>query len=263
MENARYFREKLAGRRPCLGTCVTFSDPTVVDALSGVLDFVWIDTEHNPTTLESVQSHILATKGTRCAPLVRVPWNDPVLIKPVLDIGAAGVIVPLVRTADDVRKAVAACKYPPEGIRGYGPRRPTKYGQQAGPEYIRTANESIIIAVQIEHSDAVNNIEEILEVPGLTTIVIGPNDLSGSYGHLGETSHPVVVEAIETVIDKANAMRVPVGMAMAGKPETLIGWLKRGVQWMALGADFYFLMQAARKLTDEINAEPWGEGTNA
>ena len=149
MENARFFRDKLATGKTVLGTCITFVDPTVTEALSRVLDFVWIDTEHNPLSLERVQAHIMATKGTQTTPLVRVPANDPVLIKPVLDIGAAGVIVPLVKTADDVRQAVAACRYPPEGIRGFGPRRPSGYGARGGPEFCQEANET-------DHHDRAN-----------------------------------------------------------------------------------------------------------
>lgn len=259
MENAAHFRRKLGGRRPCLGTCVTFTDPTVTDALAGLLDFVWIDMEHSPQTLESVQSHVLATKGTTAAPLVRVPWNDPVLIKPVLDLGAAGIIVPLVRTADDVRRAVSACRYPPQGIRGYGPRQPAGYGQDGGPDYIRKANESIVIIVQIEHVDAVNNLDEILAVPGLTSVVIGPNDLSGSLGQMGNPRHPTVVQTMEQIIARGVQAGVPVGLATAGEPADLIRWVRKGVRWISMGADFYFLTQSVSQLTDAILAEPWDE----
>src|SRR5713226_4003575 len=168
MENANKFRDKIDRGQVCIGTIITCTDPAITEALCSVSDFVWIDTEHNALSLETVQAHLMATKGTDTACLVRVPWNDPVLIKPVLDIGADGVIVPLVRTADDVRRAVAACRYPPLGIRGYGPRRPSDYGRHGGPEFCKAANEAIIVIVQIEHIDAVNNIDEILAVPGLT-----------------------------------------------------------------------------------------------
>ncbi len=151
------FAARLHGREPCLGTCVTFTDPTVTEALTTVLDFVWIDAEHGPLSVDAVQGHIMATRGSQTTPLVRVAWNDPVLIKPILDAGAAGIIVPLIRTADEARRAVAACRYPPEGIRGYGPRRPGRYGTAGGPDYCRQANESIIVIVQIEHIDAVRN----------------------------------------------------------------------------------------------------------
>src|SRR5439155_26617319 len=127
--------------------------------------------------------------------LVRVQWNDPVLIKPVLDIGAAGVIVPSVSTADEARRAVAACRYPPDGIRGFGPRRPSNYGRLGGPEFCKAANEAVIVIIQIEHIHGVNNLDEILAVPGLTGILVGSNDLSGSMGHMGEPRHPDVLRA--------------------------------------------------------------------
>ena len=118
MNNARSFKQRIAHGPVCLGTCISFTDPTVTESLCGLLDFVWIDMEHNALTLETVSHHIMATRGSETVPLVRVPWNDAVLIKPVLDIGAAGIIVPFVRNADEARRAVAACLYPPAGVRG-------------------------------------------------------------------------------------------------------------------------------------------------
>jgi 2-keto-3-deoxy-L-rhamnonate aldolase RhmA len=249
MESQAGFRSKLQAGQACLGTCITFADPTVTEALCDLLDFVWIDTEHNPLTLESVQGHVMATKGTATTPLVRVAWNDPVLIKPVLDLGAAGVIVPLVKTAEDVRRAVAACKYPPSGVRGYGPRRPSKFGRDGGPAYVQRANDSVIVVVQIEHIDAVNNLDDILAVPGLTSVVVGPNDLAGSLGHMGEPSHPTVVQTIERVIDKANRANVPIGLAIGGEPEALAGWLKKGVRWLSIAADFHLLLRSVSQFT--------------
>src|SRR5215510_13467148 len=127
------FVEKMREGKICIGTAVSLSDATVSEALSTVFDFVWIDMEHNPLSLSDVQAHIMATKGSECTPIVRVPWNDPVLMKPVLDIGAAGIVVPFIRTVEDAKLAVAACRYPPEGIRGFGPRRPSNYGRLGGP----------------------------------------------------------------------------------------------------------------------------------
>ena len=252
MENADYFRRKLRGSDPCLGTCVTFSDATVTEALAPVLDFVWIDMEHNPLSLEAVQAHIMATSGSQTTPLVRVRWNDPVLIKPVLDIGAAGIIVPLIRTADDARRAVAACKYPPDGIRGFGPRRPSRYGTIGGPDYCRAANESVITIVQIEHADAVRNLAEIMSVPGLTSIVIGSQDLSGSLGYMGQPRHPEVLKVIDSVIEQARRAGMPVGMALGDAPEVLCEWQAKGVQWFAIGADFLLLQRAAADVAGHL-----------
>ncbi len=132
-----------------------------------------------------------------------MPWNDPVLIKPVLDLGAAGVIVPMVRTADDVRRAVAACLYPPEGIRGFGPRRPSQYGRLGGPDYCREANARVLPIVQVEHIDAVEDIDQILAVPRLASIAFGANDLAGSMGLIGQSRHPDVLRAIDSVIARS------------------------------------------------------------
>lgn len=252
MENARYFREKLASGRPAVGTCITFVDPTVTEALSRVLDFVWIDTEHNPMSLERVLGHLMATKGTRATPLVRVPACDPVLVKPVLDIGAAGVIVPLVKTADDVALAVAACRYPPEGIRGFGPRRPSNYGGIGPVEFCQEANRQIIAIAQIEQREALENIEAILAVPGLTSVVIGPNDLAASLGYTGQPWHPENIKAIDMVLDKSRAAGVPMGMAVSDDLEMINRWVERGVSWLAITADFHLLLRSATQLANHV-----------
>lgn len=248
------FMERMRGGEVSLGTCISFTDPAVTEALCDAVDFVWIDMEHNALSLEAVQGHIMATKGSSTTPLVRVPWNDPVLIKPVLDIGAAGVIVPFVRTVDDVKRAVAACRYPPDGVRGYGPRRPSNYGRLGGPELTRQLNDAIITIVQIEHIDAVNNIDGILAVPGLSAIVIGSNDLSGSMGHMGEPRHPEVLAAIERVIARARDAKVFVGIAIGDDADMLNGWVDKGVDWLAMGGDFSLLVRAITDVAGKVRA---------
>jgi 2-dehydro-3-deoxyglucarate aldolase/4-hydroxy-2-oxoheptanedioate aldolase len=252
VENAHYFRDKLASGKTAVGTCITFFDPTVTEALARVFDFVWIDTEHNPMSLERVLTHLMATKGTRATPLVRVPANDPVLVKPVLDIGAAGVIVPLVRTADDVALAVAACRYPPEGVRGFGPRRPSNYGAIGPVEFCAEANRTIITIVQIEQREALENLDAILAVPGLTSIVIGPNDLAASLGYTGQPWHPENIKAIDMVLDKSRAAGVPMGMAVNDDPQMLDRWVDRGVSWLAIASDVGLLLRTATQLATHV-----------
>lgn len=254
MENARKFIDKLRHGQTCIGTSVSCTDPTITEALCGLSDFIWIDAEHGPLSLERIQGHLMATKGSGAAALVRVPWNDPVLIKPVLDIGADGVIVPLVRHAEDVRRAVAACRYPPDGIRGYGPRRPSQYGRLSGPEFCRLANASIIIVAQIEHSDALENLDEILAVPGLTSVLVGPNDLAGSMGLMGQPEHPRVLSAMETVVARARAAGVFASVAIGGGPEAFSAWVQRGVSWISVGGDIGFMLSAARHLVARVRA---------
>jgi 2-dehydro-3-deoxyglucarate aldolase/4-hydroxy-2-oxoheptanedioate aldolase len=216
------------------------------------VDYIWIDAEHNPLSLESIQGHVMATKGTSTIPLVRVPWNDPVLIKPVLDMGAAGVVVPMVRTVEEARRAVAACKYPPEGDRGYGPRRPSHYGAIRGPKFCKELNDSIIVIPQIEHIDAVQNIKEILAVPGVKAIVLGLNDLAGSMGLAGEARHPSVLEAAETVIKEARKAGVFPGVAIPDNVEQLIEWADKGAQWLSIGIDYMLLIHGLEMVTSRL-----------
>ena len=246
------FRAKLAAGQTCLGTVITFTDATVTEALCQVLDFVWIDMEHNALSLEAVQAHLMATKGSDTTALVRVPWNDPVLIKPVLDIGAPGIIVPLVRSAEEARRAVAACLYPPEGIRGFGPRRASNYGALGGPEFCQAANASVMPIVQIEHIDAVKSIDQILGIPRLASIVFGPNDLAGSMGLMGQPRHPDVLKAIESAIAKARQAGIPVGIGIGDDPAQLADWIARGVQWLAMGGDCSLLLRAARETVADV-----------
>ena len=254
MENAKKFREKIRRGETCLGVGVAFADATATEALCSIYDSVWIDAEHKPFSLETVQAHVMATRGTDTVPLVRVAWNDPVLIKPVLDIGVGGIIVPMVKTADEARQAVAACRYPPEGIRGYGPRRLYHYPPMTQQEFVKFANEEIIVIVQIEHIDAVNDLEEILAVPGLTGIVVGSNDLSGSMGLLGQPRHPDVLKAIETVIAKARNSDVFAGIAIGHDPDIVVEWFNKGMQWVSAGEDISLMMGAAEESAGSIRA---------
>ena len=252
MNNAKKFKEMMRAGNVPLGVTVTFTDSTVTEALCNVCDFVWIDMEHNGYTLETVQAHIMATKGCDTAALVRVRWNDPVLIKPVLDIGADGVIIPMVKSAEEARQAVAACLYPPDGQRGYGPRRTGNYGQRGGTEFCEEANDAMIIIIQIEHINAINNLDEIFAVPGITSFLMGQQDLAGSMGHMGNPDHPDVVKAIDTYVSKAKKAGVSFSLAGGGTPETLIAHIDRGVHWLTIGLDFMFMLKTAEEFAHPI-----------
>ena len=131
-----------------------------------------------PLGFETMQQMLQAMNGTECIPIVRPQWNDPVQIKRILDIGAYGVIIPWVNSKEEAENAVRACKYPPEGIRGFWPRRAGRFD----PDYFETANEEILVAVQVETKQALKNLDEILSVPGIDACYIGPYDLSYSLG---------------------------------------------------------------------------------
>ena len=221
-------------------------------ALSG-LDYLFVDMEHGPNDYDFVQSLCMAVKGTGCVPIVRVPANDVVYIRRVLDVGAAGVILPWINTVEDMEYGVAACKYPPEGTRGYGPRRPGHYGRVES-EYLRAANDRTIVMAQIEHIAAVGCVDGIVAVDGLDVVFVGVNDLSGSMGLLGQLKHPRVLEAIDTVLAAGKAAGVPVGIAATANPEDSLAYVKAGFQFLGLPADYLFLSKAVDQLVGDVRA---------
>ena len=252
MEKAIRFRDMIQRGEIPLGTIVSLNDAAITEALCHDLDCIWIDGEHSAMSLPIIQSHVMAMKGSHAAAIVRVPWNDLVLIKPILDLGAEGIVVPLVRTVDDARKAVAACKYPPEGIRGYGPRKPSEYGRLGGPEFVKKMNDSVLVILQIEHIDAVNNIDEMVAVPGVSSVVIGSNDLSGSIGLLGQPRHPKVLAAIDKVIAAAHRANVPVGIGIGNDAAVINEWIAKGMQWVAMGSDTSLLLTALDQVSRDV-----------
>src|SRR5579871_5572334 len=232
------FRKKLDSGQLCLGAGMTFYDPSAAEALCDSVDFLWIDLEHNPTSLESLLSILIAARAGGAPALVRVPTSDVAWIKRVLDTGAEGLIVPQVRSAEEVQGIVSACRYPSAGTRGYGPRRPSNYGRNGGSEYHQHANQHLFVSAQIETVDAVRDLDAILAIPGLDSIVVGPYDLSGSMGMLGQLRHPQVMETVATVVKKARAAGKYVGIGMGNDVEYALEAAKWGVQWIQCGNDF-------------------------
>lgn len=255
MESGNRFREKIRRGEVCLGVGVSFSDPTASEILGGAgLDFLWIDMEHTALSLEAVQTHIMAGDLQGATALVRVPSNDPIIIKQVLDLGASGIIVPMVLTAAEARDAVAATRYPLEGIRGWGPRRPSRYGRIPGPEVVETANRNVLVVIQIEHIEAVRNLDEILDVPGIDAIYFGTGDLAGSMGLPPEVAHPALDEVIATVIRKARQRGVCVGQSAEDDVAGALRLIDNGVQMIAVGDDFRLLANSVDRLVNGIRS---------
>ena len=253
MESANRFREKIRRGGVCLGTGVSFSDPTASEILCGAgLDFLWIDMEHTALDLDAVQAHIMVAELQGTVALVRVPSNEPVIIKQVLDLGATGIIVPMVRTAGEARDAVAATRYPPEGVRGWGPRRPSRYGRIPGPTVAEAANRNVLVVVQIEHIDAVRNLDEILGVPRIDAIYLGIGDLAGSMGLPPEVAHPSLDEVIATVIRTAQQRGVCVGQSAEDDVEEALKLIDNGVKMIAVGDDFRLLANSVDRLVNGI-----------
>ena len=200
--------------------------------------------------LESLQGHLIAARAVGVPALVRVPGAETWFIKRVIDTGAAGLIVPQVRSAEEVRRVVQACRYQPQGDRGYGPRRASNYGHDTG--YFECSNQDLFVSVQIEHIEAVRALEDIVAVPGLDSVVLGPFDLSVSMGLAGQVAHPEVLAAIGRVIAAAKARGLYVGMGGPALEDYALRAAAMGVQWLQSGGDLDYLVQFFGQFTSRI-----------
>ncbi len=245
-------KELLKAGKPALGVFMQLPSPPAAEVLAQAgFDWLWIDMEHGPLNLETVHRMIQATKGTDTVPIVRVPWNLHWLAKPILDMGAMGVIMPSVMTPEEAMEAVRALRYPPEGVRGFGPGFAALRWGLTVPEYVKMANQEIMAIVLIEQIGAVDRINEILSVPGIDVIMIGPYDLSGSMGLLGQVTHPKVEEAIDRVLAAAQKAKIPAGI-LALTPGEINRRLDQGFQFLIVGTDTGFLAGGAKNILGQI-----------
>ena len=231
-------RGKLRAGEICLGAGITTSDLAMTEALAPSVDFFWIDLEHNATTTESMLGHLIAARAGGAPSIVRIPNNDPAWIKRVIDSGAEGILLPRSSTAQEVAEFVSNCRYPPMGSRGFGPRRPMNYGRAEQQAYLAQANQDLFVAAQVETTSIVDDIDQVVSLEGLDSLVLGPQDLSGSMGMLGQTTHPDVVEKMTLVASKARAAGKFVGSGLGADPAFAKMLIDCGVQWLQAGNDF-------------------------
>jgi 2-dehydro-3-deoxyglucarate aldolase len=233
---------------------MSMAHPSIAEILAMAgYDWVVIETEHTAIDVSEVLRMVIAIEQRGSIPLVRLAWNDPIQAKAVLDSGAAGILVPSINTKEDAQLAVKMTKYPPLGFRGVGLARAQGYGENFD-EYIKNANSDGLLIVQIEHKDAVKNIEEILSVEGIDGTFIGPYDLSMSLGVPGQLSHPSVLEAQDKVLKATLAHGLIAGIHLV-HPDTAANECKqtiaKGYRFIALGTDILFLGDSARALQKE------------
>ncbi len=248
-------REKLQGGETVLGAGITVTDPTVTEALAPSVDFFWIDLEHNAMTTESMLGHLIAARAGGAPSIVRIPSNDVAWVKRVLDSGAEGIILPRSYSRQEAADFVAACRYPPMGTRGFGPRRPMQYGRLDQQEYLQQANRDIFVTVQVETVELLEDLDEVLQIEGLDSLVLGPQDLSGSMGRLGETTHPEVIEAMKMVASKAKAAGKFIGSGLGADPAFAQVLIECGVQWLQAGNDFEYMIHGCERAFGSIRSE--------
>ena len=246
-------KAKLQAGEHVLGGWIMIGHPSVAEILAGE-NFGWlaVDMEHTSTSVRMFHELSLAVKGTDVDLLVRLPGLDPQITKLVLDSGADGIIVPAVNTPEQAREAVAMAKYPPEGHRGASLCRATDFGRNFDA-YYAGHNESVLVVCMLEHIDAVNNVDEILAVPGIDATFIGPYDLSASMGLPGQTNHPDVLAAQQTLLAACQRHGVPAGIHVVPVDGAEVSRrIAEGFRFIACGIDTEFLLFAARHMLREI-----------
>lgn len=250
LHNAGRFRQRLQKHEPLLGTIVTLSAPEVAEiASSAGFDWLFVDAEHSPLDFIGVQ-RMLQAAAPDCACLVRVAGNDEVLIKKALDTGPDGIIVPQVNTAQDAQRVVKAARYYPEGERSVGVGRAQGYGLEL-QTYLAGANDALSVVVQIEHIEAVGNIEAIVETPGIDALFIGPYDLSASMGKPGSVDDTEVRAAMQRVLDCCADKGKPLGVFGAGV-EAVQPFMRAGYSLVAVGIDVLVLGQAMQGIVGQL-----------
>ncbi|MEM8860142.1 MAG: HpcH/HpaI aldolase/citrate lyase family protein [Chloroflexota bacterium] len=243
------FKQGLADKKLQIGLWSTLCSNIVAEVIgdSG-FDWILLDTEHTPNETPNLVSQMQAMATGSASAIVRPAWNDTVLIKRILDIGAQSLLIPFVQNAEEAAAAVAATRYPPRGVRGVtGSGRAARYGRIK--DYLQTAADEICVIVQIETGDALGQLKEIASVPGVDAVFIGPSDLSASLGHLGNPSHPEAQAALKLAIDQLNELDKPAGI-LAFNPDDAKRYINWGYRFVAVGSDLSVLAKGTAALAD-------------
>ena len=245
------FKKALQEGRPQLGLWSTLANNIVADVLSDAgYDWITIDMEHAPNEIPTVLSQLQAMNGGTAAPIVRLPWNDPVIVKQVLDIGAYTLVFPMVQNFEDAKRAVAATRYPPRGIRGVAlGQRASRYGRVS--DYAEYVEREICIIAQIETADAMGRLEEIATVDGIDAVFFGPADLSADMGHFGKPANSETMTLMMDGLETCKRIGIPVGI-LSNPEDVTIKCLKAGFAFIAIGSDTGLLARQSEALLDRI-----------
>jgi 2-dehydro-3-deoxyglucarate aldolase/4-hydroxy-2-oxoheptanedioate aldolase len=252
-------KNKLKNGQKTMGGFLQTLSPVAAEIMAQAgFDWLIVDLEHSPGDFANLQAQLQAMNGSGVVPFARAPWNDMVAIKRILDTGVMGVLVPYVNTREEAEAAVAACKYPPQGVRGVaGSPRAAGYTGNTMP-YLSSANKETIVMIAVETMEAVGNLDEILEVEGLDGIFIGPVDLASSMGYLGDPGQAEVQETIARIENKVFASDKFLG-TLAATWDKANACFEKGYQWMVLMQDGATLVRASRQAVAQFR-DRYGEG---
>lgn len=260
------FRDALRradGTRPLAGMWVCSGSPLIAELCAGAgLDWLLVDAEHSPNGLESILAQLQAIHGYPVHTMVRPPVNDTVLIKQYLDLGVQNLLIPMVNSAAEAEAAVAATRYPPQGVRGVGSALARAARWNRVPDYLARSGETISVTVQIESTAAVDAVADILAVDGVDAIFLGPSDLAASMGLLGQQEHPEVRAAVERCLAAAREAGKSAGVN-AFSPATADRYRAAGAAFILVGADVALLARGSEALAARFCADGVSEGETA
>ncbi|EMM3171700.1 4-hydroxy-2-oxoheptanedioate aldolase [Serratia marcescens] len=247
-----HFKRALQEKRPQIGLWLGLCSSYSAELLAGAgFDWLLIDGEHAPNNVQTVLGQLQAVAPYPSRPVVRPPWNDAVIIKQLLDVGAQTLLIPMIQNAEQARDAVRATRYPPHGVRGVGSALARASRWNRVPDYLQQADEQMCVLVQIETREAVKNLDAILQVGGVDGVFIGPADLSADMGFAGNPQHPEVQRTIDDAIARIRAAGKAPGILMANKALAQ-RYLEAGALFVAVGVDTTLLARAAEALADEF-----------
>ncbi len=247
-----HFKRALQEKRPQIGLWLGLCSSYSAELLAGAgFDWLLIDGEHAPNNVQTVLGQLQAVAPYPSQPVVRPPWNDAVIIKQLLDVGAQTLLIPMIQNAEQARDAVRATRYPPHGVRGVGSALARASRWNRVPDYLQQADEQMCVLVQIETREAVKNLDAILQVEGVDGVFIGPADLSADMGFAGNPQHPEVQRTIDDAIARIRAAGKAPGILMANKALAQ-RYLEAGALFVAVGVDTTLLARAAEALADEF-----------
>lgn len=234
-------KSALAAGQPQRGIWMSLSSPLVAEIVGDAgFDWVLVDCEHSPNDLPTLREQLQSMRGSKSSILARPPWNDMVLIKQYMDVGVQNFIIPYVQNEQEARDAVAATRYPPEGVRGVaGGSRASNFGRNK--TYLKESNDAVTVILQVETMEAMAELEAIAQVPGVDAIFIGPADLSASMGHLGDIEHEDAQKAIRNAAERLAAIGVP-SATLAFDPSVAERYIAYGYQMVCIGSDQSCLM---------------------
>lgn len=246
------FKRDINANKRLIGCWCSLANPNTAEVL-GLAGFDWllIDGEHAPNDVTSLVPQLMALKDSVSAPVVRPPWNEPVIIKRLLDAGFHNLLLPFVENAEQAKAAVASTRYPPRGIRGVSvSQRSNRFGTV--PDYLKIIDDNITVLVQIESRPGLENVDAIAAVDGIDGVFVGPQDLAAALGHLGNPSHPEVQAAMKHLFERTLAAGKAAG-TLAPVEADARRYMEWGASFVAVGSDLGLFRSATQALRDKFN----------